>query len=220
MFKLIKLEVKKYKMKSYLKALLIAIIIINLVMLQVIAEGNKSTLNTYVLGETLVQGVFMIFSSVLISNIIVGEYNSKTINLMFMYPIKRKNIILSKLFLISLFIFIAMIIGNISLYLNYYIFHMVTKVSLPMISLSGLFWIVLDSLVFTILSLFPVYIGVKYKKTQLTIVSGIILTSLLNSDIQGFNLASIKIISIMLTLISLLFIVLAIRVFENEDFVS
>ena len=55
--------------------------------------------------------VYVIFFAVLVSAVVISEYNNKTILLMFTYPLDKKKLILSKLLLITLFMAVSILIG-------------------------------------------------------------------------------------------------------------
>ena len=54
---------------------------------------------------------YVIFFAVLVSALVISEYNNKTILLMFTYPLDRKKLIVSKLLIITLFMGISLLLG-------------------------------------------------------------------------------------------------------------
>lgn len=65
------------------------------------------------MASTVVRATFIIFGSVLIARLIIGEYKNKTILLMFSYPINRKKMMASKLAITAIVTFITVIVSNI-----------------------------------------------------------------------------------------------------------
>jgi len=109
MLKLMRLEIKKFKMRKYLKGVIVANLIIFAVLVMTVfatKAGNeipfKSWNDVFSVIGVFVRITFSIFAAVLISRIIIGEYKSKTINVLFTYPVSRKKIMLAKLVLIYL----------------------------------------------------------------------------------------------------------------------
>ena len=96
MLKLIKLEIKKFKLNKNVKT----VMIINLIILAVLLLGVYSLkFNTkenmfrnysdvFLYTGTIVRATFSIFAAALISKLIIGEYKSKTINI-----IDRKSVV-------------------------------------------------------------------------------------------------------------------------------
>ena len=71
----------------------------------------------------MVRATFTIFAAVLISRIIIGEYKSKTINILFTYPINRKKIMVAKLAIVVIFTFTTMVISSIFLDFSLFILN-------------------------------------------------------------------------------------------------
>lgn len=53
--------------------------------------------------------VFIIFSSVILSRIVIDEYRNKTIQLLFSYPLKRKKLMQAKLSIVFGFCFLVLL---------------------------------------------------------------------------------------------------------------
>ena len=52
---------------------------------------------------------FLIFTGVMLSAYIVNAYKNKTMNLMFLYPIKRQKILISQMLAVWIFNFVALV---------------------------------------------------------------------------------------------------------------
>lgn len=125
MLKLLRLEWKKNRMAGYFKGLIICIIgiFVAVTLMAMGPEGDKVFLNYtdfMSLTNILIRIVFIIFSSVILSRLVIDEYKNKTIQLLFSYPLKRKKIIVSKLLLVFSFCFMSIISATIIINLLIY----------------------------------------------------------------------------------------------------
>ena len=113
MFKLMKLEWKKHQLSSYFKSVAICIIaifaVVNLMALGGKDRGRWAIITDFtqqmVLINTVIRITFIIFSSVILSRLIIDEYKNKTIQLSFMYPLQRKMLMRAKLTIVFCFLF-------------------------------------------------------------------------------------------------------------------
>ncbi len=115
---LLKLEIQKYKLFRYIKVVLgvvfciLLFITISLVDSMTDPEQTKDTFeSTLRMINLLVTGSFLVFSSVLTANYVIGEYKNRTILILFTYPISRIKILLSKLLLVVGFTICSIIVG-------------------------------------------------------------------------------------------------------------
>jgi len=229
--KLMKLEIKKFKISGYLKGIIIANLII-LGFLFIIVYGSKGDMvipfsnyyDAFSFTGSMARATFSIFAAVLISRIIIGEYKNKTVNILFMYPISRKKIMLAKLAIIAIFAFTTMVIS--SLFLSFSLFSLnifINSIGGPLtqdILVKSLINIVVYAVAFAFISLIPVYVGMRKKSGSSTIVTSVILVSLLNSGSNGNNLASILILLIVLAMIGAVAAYLSIKDVEKVDVVN
>jgi len=118
---LMRLEMKKYHIGSYIKRAIFANFVILAVIFMLIfitkIEGDqdfRTYQRAFSIIDSGVRAVFIIFASVLIAKFIIGEFKYKTITVAFMYPINRKKLIASKLAIVVLFTFSAILIIGIS----------------------------------------------------------------------------------------------------------
>lgn len=116
---LLKLEWKKNQLSQYVKYSLLTTVIIYAVtvIMAVLAiqEGEMMFPDSHsFLGfaNMLVRIIFHIFGAILIVRLIIDEYNSGTIKLMFSYPVSRKKIIAAKMLIIALFVFISILLSS------------------------------------------------------------------------------------------------------------
>lgn len=97
MLRLMKLELKKFKIGWYVRGAIIAniailaLLIFTSIVSQIEGEPEmRDPQMVLLMASTLVRATFIIFGSVLIARLIISEYKNKTILLMFSYPINRK----------------------------------------------------------------------------------------------------------------------------------
>jgi len=231
MLKLIQLEIKKFKMKRNLKGAIIAnLIILAFLLLSIFgAKANNEMIfnswnDAFLFTGLFVRITFTIFAAVLISKLIISEYKNKTINILFTYPINRKKLMIAKLFIVLMFTFISMIISNIFISFSLFILNLfmnfISESLTVNILLPNLINIALYSLIYSFISLIPVYVGMLRKSGSSTIVTGVILISILNSGNKGYTLSSIIIIPIIFAIIGVISSYLFIKDVEKVDVVN
>ena len=228
MLKLMKLELKKFKIgiKGAIIADLIMLVVIFLSIF--VVSGDKDlTLsyydNLFYFVSTIVRSTFIIFAAVLISRLIIGEYRNKTINIMFMYPLKRKKIMLAKLIIIVIFTFLAMVLSSIFLDFSLYILNIFLGfIHEPLtfdLILKNLINLVEYSAAFSFVSLIPVYVGMIKRSGTATIVSSILVLSVFNSGSSNVSLSSFIIFPIIGGILGIIGSYMAINNIEDVDVV-
>lgn len=63
---------------------------------------------------------FLVFTSVMLASYIVSAYKNKTMNLMFLYPIKRQKILVSQMLAVWSFNFVALVLAKLLIYCSVY----------------------------------------------------------------------------------------------------
>lgn len=228
MFKLMKLEVKKYQLKGYIKGVVIA----NLVILAFIffisyssKYETKAAIENYAMlfsvVDTFIRVTFIIFASVVISRLIIDEYKSKTITVMFMYPINRKKIILAKLIVVVVCTFLTMIISNVFIVSSFYVGNEVLnfvqdKLTMDLIIINSIN-IISHAFTASFISLISLYFGMRKKSVPATIISASIITSVICSNGNGNEIYSITPIPFLLAAIGAFIGYLTIKNIESVD---
>lgn len=228
MFKLMKLEVKKYQLKGYIKGVVIA----NLVILAFIffisyssKYETKAAIENYAMlfsvVDTFVRVTFIIFASVVISRLIIDEYKSKTITVMFMYPINRKKIILAKLIVVVVCAFLTMIISNVFIVSSFYVGNEVLnfvqdKLTMDLIIINSIN-IISHAFTASFISLISLYFGMRKKSVPATIISASIIASVICSNGNGNEIYSITPIPFLLAAIGAFIGYLTIKNIESVD---
>jgi ABC-type transport system involved in multi-copper enzyme maturation permease subunit len=228
MSKLIKLEMKKYKIGGYIRAALIANLVI-LGMLLIILFGSRSdgelAFNDYnmafMLMGTFVKATFIVFASVMLSRFVIEEFKTGTITLLFMYPINRKKLLCAKLIIVFAFTLISTFLSSIvidgTLILINNIFQFIPDKLTSTMLLYNFISVCTNSLTTAGMSLIALFFGMKKKSTQVTIVSSLLIVAIVCSNYNGFSLGSIIAIPITLAVIGTLIGYLTIRNIEHID---
>lgn len=181
---LIAIELQKISVKKYISQVLIANIGITFLVLMTsitfaLAGGsNMPQVSTITVIDTLVKAVFVVWESVLIANLIIEEFRSKTILLLFSYPLNRRKVIVSKLLIISAMICVAMIGSEFLQNIIFMGFSGIIPLITYSIHLSDIGIILLTSVTSIALGLLPMYVGMLNQSTTATVVSSIAIVSL------------------------------------------
>jgi len=185
MTNLIKIELKKFSIKSHLIHLAIA----NFIMLGLLtpillfAGADEASVDVVSLISTLNLATFIVWQGVLIAKIIVEEFRSKTIFLLFTYPISRKKLIVSKLVVVNTTIFLSML-ATLTLQNTYFTilarFAPQLEYSLTIGEIGLIATLSIASIMMGMLSLF---VGMINKSTIATIVSSLIVVAIMGTSV-------------------------------------
>ncbi|EOO30350.1 ABC transporter permease [Bacillus thuringiensis] len=198
MLRLIKLEWKKHKLSSYFKGVAICIIAIfaavSLMAWGIKAEGDVLFFDftqQMVLINTFIRITFIIFSSVILSRLVIDEYKNKTMQLLFMYPLQRKMLMRAKLTIVFCFCFVSTIIATFSIsLLVYFVSPMMGLIETPA-TIGEIISIVpttfISAFMISGISLIPLFFGMRKKSTPTTITSAVIIGMLISSNFGPGN---------------------------------
>lgn len=228
MLKLIKLEIKKFKLAGYLKTVLFINLGIMIALFGIyFAEKSEgiTILGTYkesfeMIG-ILVRAAFIVFASVLISKLIIDEYRNNTISILFTYPISRKKIMLAKILLITGFTFVNIVLSSIFIGCIFFLANFGLNFVPDQLTSGTLTQSILQMFLTAFaaagMGLIPLYFGMKKKSVPITIVTSILLISLTNTGVDGFTLSKVLAIPIILGFIGLLTAYFSIRNVDHAD---
>ncbi|WP_246009198.1 ABC transporter permease [Brevibacillus fluminis] len=228
MLKLMKLEMRKLRIWSYMRAALIANVVILVLICSISLDAEmkqKMPFTGYDMAftviDTLVRGTYIVFASVLISRLVIDEFRKKSIMVLFMYPINRKKLIAAKLLVVVLFTLIADIASNLFVGVGFYIFNLFASV-VPgtftwSVAAKSLLTVVMSALATSFLSLIPLYFGMRKQSSAATIVSSLIVVGLVCQNVEGFTLYSLIAVPIGLALLGVAVAYLSIRNIEHVD---
>lgn len=198
MLRLMKLEWKKHKLSSYFKGVAICIIAIfaavSLMALGIKAEGDVLFFDftqQMILINTFIRITFIIFSSVILSRLVIDEYKNKTMQLLFMYPLQRKMLMRAKLTIVFCFCFVSTIIATFSIsLLVYFLSPMMGLIETPA-TIGEIISIVpttfISAFMISGISLIPLFFGMRKKSTPTTITSAVIIGMLISSNFGPGN---------------------------------
>ncbi|OJG72187.1 hypothetical protein RV11_GL003158 [Enterococcus phoeniculicola] len=185
-----KLEIEKFKLQKQMIGVLITILGI-MVFLTVsfvdtytdASQQLDSSQNIRWMINLLNTGAFLVYSSTMVSKIVVNEYSRGTIYVLFSYPINRIKLMLSKIILIFLFTVCSTILGDVlcTLYVN--LINANVQVMTSMIGWDSeiLSLYIFGSILGGILSTIPFVTGMYSKSTSVPIVTSVILVAVMQA---------------------------------------
>ncbi|WP_159083072.1 MULTISPECIES: ABC-2 transporter permease [unclassified Lysinibacillus] len=228
MLKLIHLEIKKHKLFNYWLGVLIANISI-IALMSMIFIIEKIELNMpfedfnmmMSMSDTLIRATFLIFSSIIMVKIIIEEYKSNLMSIMFTYPISRKKILLSKLTIVVIFTFTTIMFSSLLMGVGVYLLNPMIHIVPESISGENVVAFLTTSFFGALatagLSLIPLFFGMRKKSSTATIVSAILLATLTGSSIDGVSMLQLISMLISLGIIGIIIGYLAVRNIEHVD---
>ncbi|HDR7637553.1 ABC transporter permease [Bacillus wiedmannii] len=227
MLRLMKLELKKFKLGWYVKGAVIANIAILALMIftSIVAqvEGDPEIRDPQMIllmASTLVRATFIIFGSVLIARLIISEYKNKTILLMFFYPINRRKMMSSKLAIAATLTFLTVILSNILVVgvffgIDSYFSILPNPFTVDQLTQEGIKLVPL-AIATAGMSLIPLYFGMRKRSVPTTIVSSLIVVSIaMNST--TFSVATFLPLQLALAAIGVVIACYGIKNIAKED---
>ncbi|ACK95371.1 ABC transporter permease [Bacillus thuringiensis] len=228
MLRLMKLELKKFKLGWYVKGAVIvnitilALMIFTSIVAQV--EGDPEIRDPQMMlltASTLVRATFIVFGSVLIARLIIGEYKNKTIILMFSYPINRRKMMISKLVITATLTFITVIVSNILIVgvffgIDSYFSILPNPFTVDQLVQEGINLVPL-AIATAGISLIPLYFGMRKRSVPTTIVSSIIVVSIAINNQPIFPIATFLPLQFTFAAIGMVIAYFGIKNIESED---
>jgi len=194
LLKLLRLEWKKNCIAGYFKGLIISIVgILAAVVLMALGSGDEQVFRDYTdfmsLTNILIRIVFIIFSSVILSRLVIDEYKNKMVQLLFTYPLKRKKIILAKLSLVFGFCFFSIIVATFMINIAVYflnpmmnLFDTPVEIQEMVATIPSTF---VNAFMMAGVSLIPLYFGMRRKSTASTITSAVLIGFVINATVSN-----------------------------------
>ncbi|MEK5303531.1 MULTISPECIES: ABC transporter permease [Bacillus] len=228
MLRLMKLEMKKFKLGWYVRGVIIANIAILalLTSMSIVSqiEGDPEIRDPQMIllaVSTLVRATFIIFGSVLIARLIISEYKNKTILLMFSYPINRKKMMASKLAITATLTFITVILSNILVVgiffgIDSYFSILPNSFTVDQLIQEGINLIPL-AIATAGISLIPLYFGMRKRSVPATIVSSIIVVLIAMNNPSIFPIATFLPLQFTFAAIGVAIAYYGIKNIEKED---
>ncbi|AIW83033.1 ABC transporter permease [Bacillus mycoides] len=198
MFKLMKLEWKKHKLSSYFKGVAICIIAIfaavSLMALGMKGEGDAAITDFtkyMILANLIIRITFIIFSSVILSRLVIDEYKNKTMQLLFMYPLQRKVVMGAKLAIVFSFCFVSTIIATFIISLLLFCMNPMMGLLETPVTMGEIISTVpatfINAFMISGISLIPLFFGMRKKSAPTTITSAVIIAMIINGNVGTGN---------------------------------
>ncbi|MCU4771342.1 ABC transporter permease [Bacillus toyonensis] len=231
MLRLMKLELKKFKLGWYVKGAVIANITILALMIfvSIVAqvEGDPEIRDPQTIlltASVLVRSTFIVFGGVLIAKLIINEYKNKTILLMFSYPINRKKMMISKLAITATVTFITVIVSNILVVgvffgIDSYFSILPNSFTIDQLKQEGINLVPL-AVATAGISLIPLYFGMRKHSVPTTIVSSIIVVSIAINNQPIFPIATFLPLQFTFAAIGMVIAYFGIKNIEGEDAIT
>ncbi|WP_310602135.1 ABC transporter permease [Anaerosporobacter sp.] len=233
MLKLIKLEYKKNNISKYIRnalilSVLLAIFFFAFVFLGIAndpetgipdaaSDANGVTVNV----ELITSIAYMIFAAAMHASFTISSYKNNTMNLMFSYPIKRRQILVSQMAGVWLFSFVALSLTKLA------IFGMIAIcgqfmtpafiIDYDILSISFYILLLIKSVMTVSISLIALFVGLLLKSSKAALVTSFLLIILMQGNLGGVELADNILLPTILTIISFLFAYLTTQNIETRD---
>ena len=213
---LIRLELKKNKLNTYIMGgIIITIIMLGFLFLFAyvpLIEPNDKDMEIFSGYNNLIplfgvfsMAVFCVMSSVMYSKFVIEDYSGKRPILLFSYPVSRKKIILSKLSVVSGVTIISMIVSNLLVFMTFGItenfIHLVGKDFTLPIMLKVVENTLIMSLIAASIGIVAVGIGFIKKSIPTTIVSAVLIASLMCNIVINASLNRVTMYVLMTVMI-------------------
>ncbi len=194
MVKLIKLELRRNNIRTYVIAsIIIAVVMLGFLYLFAYApklEPNDKDLEVFLGYNNLIpmfgvlnMAVFCVLSAIMYSKFIIEEYSGKRPILLFSYPVSRKTILIAKLSVVFIFTVLSVIISNLIIYMIYGIterfLHLANGAFTASIMLQAIRVTILMAFIAACIGMIAVGIGFIKKSVPTTIVSAVLIASLM-----------------------------------------
>lgn len=203
MLNLMRLELMKFKLWPIIRGALIAICVFSLFFILLMFDGELTNYNeVFRVMDVFIRGIYIMFGASLIAKFIIQEFQTKTMTVMFMYPINRKKMMMAKIFIIIIVTLLLILISEAIIFCLFYILNWYNPVITEPLTLSiiskNVFMLFVHALAATGISLIPIYFGMKKYSVRTTFITGLIImcfaTASLNGEYSLFNIIAIPII--------------------------
>ncbi|MCM3783804.1 ABC transporter permease [Neobacillus mesonae] len=196
MIRLMKLEIRRNRLSTYLNAAIISsIVLIGFIyfiayVAQVENEADfQNYPNIFLFTSVISMLIFCVLSSVMYSRFVIEEYSGSKLLLLFSYPLQRGKVLLAKVAVIVLFTTIAMFLSMVPAFLLFSLTETISPIVNDTLSIDLILSLLKIMIVFSIsvngISLAAMRIGFVNKSTPTAIISAFILCALLANAIIG-----------------------------------
>lgn len=180
-------------MTRYFRGLAVCIVVIfAAVALMALGSQSENEPMNYAdfmsLSDILIRITYIIFSSVILSRLVIEEYKSNMIQVLFTYPLQRKKIMQAKLSIVFGFCLFSIIITTFMINLLTYFLNPIIGLFDAPIRIDEMAGAIPSTLInaFMIagISLIPLTIGMRKKSTASTITSAVIIGFVINATVS------------------------------------
>ena len=233
MLKLIKLEWKKNNIAKYIRNVVILAAVLCRFLFALcylgIADSPDSGIPDAAPGNDMISSsielftsmAFLVFTGVMLSGFIVSSYNNKTMNLMFLYPIKRQKVLVSQMLAVWIFNFTALVTTKLLIYGCVLLGSQFMVSSFPLdynMAEPGFYvQLLVRSIVTVTMGFIALFIGMAMKSSKATIVASFLLILLTQANMGDLTFRDNAVIPVILTVVSLVFAFLSVREAETKD---
>jgi len=193
MFKFLKLEIEKVKIKKYILIFLgfnIVFLVYGMFMYYAVQTAiDKNTIEqsylfsyegAFGICDATIRCMMMMIAAFFANKIIIDEYNKKTMDIIFLCPVDRKKIIRIKAFLVILFTFLGLVFGQIFTSIGStslaYIFDIIHQAPTS-IELTEIFKrFIYNDVCYSLIGLIPIVFGMKRKLPRNTLLAAVVVT--------------------------------------------
>ncbi|MGL4662185.1 MAG: ABC transporter permease [Culicoidibacterales bacterium] len=130
------------------------------------------------------KAVFLLFEAYLISNMIIDEFRRRTINQLFSYPIRKSQIMWSKIILVCLISFVGQLSAHLVIQVIIKLIAATTGVS-DLLTFNFIVNLLLITLGTVLVGLLPLVLGVMKYSTIITMLSALALAGIISNAMPG-----------------------------------
>lgn len=186
MYKLMKLELRKIKMRPYILASIMASILLTVFIyfISFVAKVEnepdfQNYSNIFLFTRVISMIFFSILSAIMYSRFIIDEYRGEKLILQFTYPAKRIRILLAKIGVVTVFTIVAILISNIPPFVIFSMTEVISPIVQDSLSQELLFStlrsIIISTLIVNGIGIIAMRIGFIKNSIPTTIVTALIL---------------------------------------------
>ena len=221
MLKLIKLELERNHIRTYVTAsIIIALCMLGFIYLFAYApklEPDDKDLQLFAgynnlipLFAVLNMAAFCVLSAVMYSKFIIEDYSGKRPLLLFSYPVSRKKILLSKLSVVSIFTILSLVISDLLIFTVFGVtekfISLVEEPFTTALVLLAVKMTIVMAFISASIGIIAVAIGFIKKSVPTTIVSAVLLSSLMCNIVANatLNITTLYIIALIVIIVGIL----------------
>lgn len=187
MLDLIKTDIRKYRLQKQFLYFLIANVIMAMAIFGILSFETIDIDSAPVIIDIFVKPVFVVWEAVLICMVVIDEFKSKTILMLYTYPIDKKKLIVSKVITVLLFSLAGILLSQILLNILFFGIHQVMPTIPYQLVWKQVVSYGFSSVMVILLGLIPLCVGLISYSTIGTMVTSIAIVSVGSSSGLGFD---------------------------------